>query len=530
MHNAARVLVISFLLLRPVAALASTSNQIPVYILKAISTDYVPVSSFVATTLRLSAIEDYGPYLVAWVPSEDTGTFVERAASMGLMGRLAPDYQEIRFRDYVIAGSDIQAPGLPSDLTLTDYTGPLGLYVVQFQSPVREEWLTALRDGGARSIHYLPENSYLVACSPRAWSALAGIKGVRHTIVYQPAYKLATELLTSDASRRVLIQLDQEQSWTSVLNTVEKLSTEPISYSLLGPYLNLEATLTLPDIKALASESTVIWIESVPETSPSDERASQILAGNHGASQATLPGTYKTTFLQGVCSGCLLDTTMQTYVINVMDTGLDRGSTSAVHADLTGRIHSWKDYWCPACTTTYGESRPSHGELVAGLIAGDPPPGTGGLLRDDLNFYWGSGVAPRSKLRISRIFGPFFENITGFGPGTVTTVTKDAYVAGARFQNQSWNTGSGTTPPTVAYDGFAQAVDFLVRDAYGGSPWTTIRPMFISVAAGNYPYLIPNSLCPTCVASPANAKNAVAVGATAEERLGGTCNSTSRPL
>ncbi len=271
------------------------------------------------------------------------------AWAYGLAARSAPEFAEIRLRDFIITGQNAVASGVPPGLQIPDYPGSIGLYILQLRSAARGAWLSGLRQLAARIIQYLPQNSYIIALPPSTRPSLSSLPGFRHAVVLQPAYKLERSIRdgsVGSAARRFLIQLDKDQPSNSFIVNLQSLSGQVVTSRIVGPYLNVSATLLPSAIPGLASDSRVIWIEPIYPVRPSDERACQVIAGNHDGLQAVDPTGYEP-YLYSRCAGCLTD--LSGSIVNVVDTGLDNGAGGLVHQDIgASRIASWRSYFCPS--------------------------------------------------------------------------------------------------------------------------------------------------------------------------------------
>jgi len=309
----------------------------------------------------------------------------------------------------------------------------------------------------------------------------------------------------------------------------------------MGDHVNVTADLSGTALVTLVHDPRVLWIESGGRVEPSDERFSQIGAGNFTISGATGPGYLS--WLDNVGGAGGIGHTEE-YLVNVIDTGLSSGQNNPVHADLrylnafTGKIHSWEpeDYSAPGDRTTYDVT--GHGTMVAGIVAGNPAEFSGTTWKDASAFYWGMGVAPRTQLRITDIFRLHLETTwdATTAAGKLHTVTASAWNAGARFTNISSNLTSTPSPPGSPpgpavnyYDTYAQAVDMLTRDARYAFQGTQAAnyPMLFSISAGNIQEAVSPPNCLSCVLSPATAKNAITMGATSEAREYGACDDTA---
>ncbi len=503
-----------------VITLSVQAQTIPVYLQKRPATTYFPLPTASQTALRLTDVQDYGHFVIARIPTSDAATFAARAAGMGLTGKIQTAFNEIRLRDFTIPDGQTVAAGLPPDLQISDYSGASGQYLVQFRSPARPVWLTQLRAADVRVLQYYPENTYLVAVAPARRSVLATLPGYRADVVYQPAYKLERTLRAAvdTTRRRVVMQIDAASANGDLIDAVKAASSTAVTSAALADYVDLGATLSPAALRTFALDPRTVWIEPARRIGLSDERFAQILAGNFTLGGATNP----TGYISFLSSKGLWDTSE--YIVNVIDGGLDSGQGQPIHPDLAGRIASWQaeDYTCCGETSdSYG-----HGTMVAGVIAGNPLQaggtqlGEGGL---NSGFYYGMGIAPTVRLRITDIYDKFNRSQwnTTMIPGELQNASKNAWNAGARFQNLSNNLyGAGGSAASYDYDTYAQTVDLAVRDSYafGRLPYAAPNPMFISLSAGNFTDAVSPGTCPRCVLRPATAKNAVVMGSSSEVR------------
>ena len=179
---------------------AITARTVPVYIAKPIAETYSELPATTVAALQLRNVEDYGPFLVAHVPESVAEMTLEKASTYGLTATLAPTFGRISVHDFQISPGAAVAVNTPADLGIVDYRSPIGLYIVQFSSVPRPEWLTALINTSARLLSYLPDNSYLIALDPSAAPSLSAFPFVRQWVVYQPAYKIEASLRRRTAS------------------------------------------------------------------------------------------------------------------------------------------------------------------------------------------------------------------------------------------------------------------------------------------------------------------------------------------
>ena len=117
--------------------------------------------------------------------------------------------------------------------------------------------------------------------------------------------------------------------------------------------------LSAAEVADLAADPAVVAIEPAGVPKLHDERAAQIVAGNLSAGAPSGPGydAWLTTKGFGAPFG---------FAIDVTDSGLDRGDTTAVHPDLLGRVDYAHDFTADPDATDCG----GHGTNVTSIAAG----------------------------------------------------------------------------------------------------------------------------------------------------------------
>src|SRR6185312_3467606 len=191
------------------------------------------------------------------------------------------------------------------------------------------------------------------------------------------------------------------------------------------------------------------------------------------------------------------------------DSGLDRGSKSLVHPDLAGRVDYTHDFTLDPDATDCG----GHGTNVTSIAAGLATAAG----QDAEGYRYGLGVAPYAQVGASKIF-----RCNGAAASVnYSTLTSDAYAAGARISNNSWGISN-----YGGYHAASQAYDALVRDASNGTPGN--QEMVEVFSAGNDGDGVGNPADPKgdegygSITSPGTAKNVITVGAAESVRGSGT--------
>jgi len=201
--------------------------------------------------------------------------------------------------------------------------------------------------------------------------------------------------------------------------------------------------------------------------------------------------------------------TQPDFAIDFADSGLDRGSTSALqlHPDfLDSALRSRVAYIFNYASDGLIDDRPGHGTIVASVAAGLGQANREG--EDAPGYMYGLGADPFAKIGVSRIFDEKSKLPSHL---SFTDVESAAYAAGARISNNSWGNVSNT------YDATAQEYDGLVRDAQPSVSGN--QEMAFVFSAGNFG-------AGGHVGSPGTAKNVITVAASENYRPEGldSCN------
>ncbi len=301
----------------------------------------------------------------------------------------------------------------------------------------------------------------------------------------------------------------------------------PVAEAAEGEHGFLQVRATAEDLEnivatdrqllALCNEGQAVW---------SDERQGLIAAGRSTGSGLLGPGFLA--WLEG--RGLLSPSNPQT--VAVFDSGYDDGSLPDPperkdhHPDMETpeRLLALENF----ATNEGFRDNIGHGTMVAGVVAGKPAPVNepGGGLRDAQGYSLGMGVAPNIRLFFGRLDLASFKDIRldrGHDKALRRATTPIGSAPRAFIVNQSWNQAfslSRQDLPLPTYDRIAQWIDARTIDANTGT--ANNQPMLFVFSAGNLahqPQTNPASpLQFNTVASPATAKNVLAVGATESYR------------
>lgn len=418
-------------------------------------------------------MEDYGHYLV--VRAEGARAAQLRAATSGSAG-LAVEELDFRlglrsFRFDPSRSNPARSAALSGAARVAVAVGG-DYHVIQFQAPVRPEWVEDLRRLGAEPIQYLPNHAWLVFAPAAAMERVALHAKVRWTGAFEPIFRVSPALhwifapdapplpAADDTYLVATFRRAEPKAVESALATLgEILSTDRLPggvvfdlHRMRLPPEALARVAALPDVYAL---------EPYVAKTPEDERGAQVLAGNYtGTNIASLAAPpYNPSALFGT------DGTGVT--VAVVDSGLEIPGPSGYYLTAARAVSA------PLRGASGASYLSGHGHLCGSIIGGSTPfP----AVLDNLGYNFGRGVAPGVNL----VSVPL---ITGTYTGTDAEAVNDAVTTvppngvRATISNNSWGAGNGTDYSALEamFDGFA-------RDA---STAGGIDPLLFVFSAGN---------------------------------------------
>lgn len=369
---------------------------------------------------------------------------------------------------------------LPLDLHIPDHlrhSGDPGAYVVQSRGPLTDAFRAALKQAGAETISYIPNNAYLVRLDADGAEQLKALPQTQAVIPWEPYYKIAPDLLNA------AMQLEPWEPRTrltvvafpglraKVLDALRAagLTVFAEDQSPFGPMLMVAGRFDA--LADLAQIPSIQAIERHYVRHPVNDLSRERLLV---ATNSTTPDNY-------------LGLTGQGVLVNINDTGVEEA-----HPDLTGRV--------------FGPARfdgDGHGTHVAGTIAStgqNGPPGES--VPGSTNGASYRGMAPAANLwslPISLSTGPLASD---------AFLQQSAARTNAVISNNSWS-----YPGAFDYTFAAASWDEAVRDALPGQRGS--QPLAVVVSAGNRGGGGPGGQggFASTIEAPATAKNVITVGA-----------------
>jgi len=463
-------------------------------------------------------LEDYGSFFMVEVATQRAGGL---ASLLARGAQLADEDTWLAFNGYLLNAADRASVADALNSIPEELRAPRGSFadgerrmrVVQFDGPVKDEWLDSVRQTGAYVVTYAPNNAYVVVVDADADAGLEALRAKPYVLSlgeYEPAFKLRRELrppqIDYAAFYRVIVQVVADERASSFLDELYSRAIEV--HGEVAPvlnYLNVELTMDGANVLDLARDSHVFAIEPKLEARKFDEAQGQIMAANLNAAgtQPTGPGYLAWLQAQGFPGANPFS-----FSVDVTDDGVDRGSTTDVNDEFkvngpggASRVTYNNNYSGDALA----DGRAGHGNINASIIGGYNNL-TGTAYEDASGYQYGLGIAPWVRIGNSKVFSN-----AGAGVFNQPTLTRmgNAYNAGARISSNSWGYTSGNN-----YNADTQAHDTAVRDAVSGTAGN--QELSIIFAAGN------SGSGAGTVHPPGTGKNVLTVGASENFRQTGT--------
>ncbi|MBU1695378.1 MAG: S8 family serine peptidase, partial [Verrucomicrobia bacterium] len=358
-------------------------------------------------------------------------------------------------------------------------------WIVQFDGPVLEEWKESVARAGGVLRGYLPNYAFVVEMDELAAGRVAALPNVRWMDEYRPEYKiqpflehLASQPEGLEAPLSITVQTFAPEDASEVARalTAAGADVKSVSPGRRWGLVRASVHLTRDVLDSLARLGSVQWIEEYVPPAWHNDFA---VRGNH----LNVTNVWSARGLTG-----------RKQIIGHADTGLDTGSVTNLHPDLSGRLKAVYALGRPGdWSDTHG-----HGTHTAGSILGDGSASTGQF----------RGVAYEASLVHQSVMD------AGGGLGGIPDALGDlflqAYTNGARIHSDSWG-----SPVYGQYTSDSQAADEFMWD---------YPDMLLVFSAGNDGTDANRNgvVDPDSMGAPGTAKNMLTVGAAENDRAAGS--------
>ena len=366
-----------------------------------------------------------------------------------------------------------------------------GSWLVQARGAIDQGFRDVLRGAGAEIVSYVPNNAYLVRGSANFAQQLRASRRVQSVLPFEPYYKLDMTLLPLAVRQEAL----PEGRWLNVVlfsGTQEKAKADLLA---LGADVKSEQRFPFGHVVTIAPRAdSLVALAQMPAVQNIEAYHAPVLMGD--LSRVRLDVSTNTTSLSP--GGNWLNLTGSGVTVGLVDSGID-----LAHGQLAGRIFSNQN--SPINDTNL--LNPGHGTFIAGVIAALDAVDAAAV-NGSLNGTTYRGIAPGAQVYPLSLFHTDYTNY-----GNVWLITNTALATNINIVNNSWGY------PVSAYDINSALFDEAVRDSQPFLPHD--QPMTHVFSVGNSGNANTGGTGGTAdtIASPANGKNVISVGASEQFRL-----------
>lgn len=372
--------------------------------------------------------------------------------------------------------------------------------LVQFNGPIKPEWIAALRVAGVEPVQFVAPFSYIVWAGPAQIETARTLPQLRFSGEFLPAFRVPESSRLSNARHGHTMALIYREQQAGILAAISQAGAQVVAATGMTRHLSVVELRATPDqFLALARVPGVYTVQEITQDAgPRGEMSNQAVVGGYNASNIVFPGYLHWLTPTGLDG--------QGVIVGIVDEGI---RTS--HQDLVSRmVPCVSAGGSPSSCTT---SNNSHGTHVAGAVAGT---GSSGVV-NAAGFLRGLGMAPGASLVQQRY--PAFLSDGGPGgmiPDGMLTIFKESALSGALLANNSW----GPTGTPHGYDIPTMHIDMITRDANPDLPGA--QPLLAVWSIMNGYGDSGGNCAPSSLGSPDEAKNLLAVGSTKLQNFNGT--------
>ncbi len=307
--------------------------------------------------------------------------------SMGPVHRFEPtsgdEANSISFANGIVVDTRTGEPELPPGLAARLEPGEVGYYIIQFEGPIRHEWVRELERRGIEPFGYLPNYATLGRLDREQYDLVKTLPRVRWVGLYEPAYKLQRALLEARGYREIVVQLMPGETQEGLVDfiagnggTVDEALTTSFATTVRA---GIDADL----IPGIARLPEVLWIQEWTAPEIANNQCQWVTQTGWKASpQPDTAMAVRTSWQRGVRSRRL--------ILSTTDTGLNLGHDLFRDPDMPVTAPGiWPDHRKVVAFKLFqgasaGET-PYHGSHVNGTVAGDDSAAGGSSYYDGMS-------------------------------------------------------------------------------------------------------------------------------------------------
>ena len=413
---------------------------------------------------------------------------------------------------------DTQASAIKSKLNETSALNQgIGLQMIQFVGPIKQNWLDMVEASGGQLIHYIANNGYLVWVDQNSREQLNQLASqqsfLQFSAPFTESFKLGNTIqqrinqnTLPDEIIDVTIQIVdsplKDQSKKTIEDLADRVNT---SWSEVMKFHSIRVSIKLSDIDAVLALPDSYWVNEYFERTLDDEVQNQILVGDLTSDNSGPAMTGYADFL----SEKGFPTTPSSYpIVDVTDDGIGNGSTLSgdptFHESGSLSNPTRLSYVANCTSESNGEGIDGHGHLNTSIVGGFESR-VGFPYIDPDGFIRTQGVNPFARIAGTRIFDTAGFDLVSCG-STDSGLIKSVEDNGADIMSNSWGCGGCAG----SYDDSSQAFDLGVRDADISQAGN--QELIMVFAAGN------DGTGAGTIGTPGNGKNMITVGASENYR------------
>ncbi len=315
---------------------------------------------------------------------------------------------------------------IPNDFRLDGYSKEeVGLYIIQFSDTPLKPWKDKVEALGVKLNEYIPDNAYLVRMDKATTKAIARIPEVRWIGIFQPYFKVNTdlwELMESKQQLKLLIKVYKDVELDDLAARIKEIAGSE-AQTWQSRYFDLVGVTISGDDKrerlsAISRLSEVSWIERFPKYELCNNNTYWICQSGIAGGGAT------PIYDQGIHG--------EGEIVAVLDTGCDADMCYFYDGSegMPGEIPNYDQRKIVAYHDRNSRNDwdgVGHGTHTAGTVAGDN-------FANPIQHDSGDGIAPGAKLIIEDYGIPGDLSI----PPSMYTAYNNVYQEGARLHSNSW--------------------------------------------------------------------------------------------
>ena len=303
---------------------------------------------------------------------------------MGASHRFEPEVGDeahyVSFANGFVIDTRAGEPSLPPGLVVPP--GEVAYYVIQFEGPIRREWVDELERNGISAFGYLPNYAMLGRLSPKQRDLVRSLPGIRWVGPFQPAYKLQYALLDASGFEEIVIQLMPGETGAAVEEFIKANGGTVVEALTTSFATTVRAGIAASRIPDVARLPEVLWIQKWVAPEICNNQTQWVTqTGWKSAPQPDTALSVRTSWLRGVRG--------QRLILSTTDTGLNMGHDLFRDPSLPVTAPGiWPDHRKVVAFKLYqgasASENPVHGSHVNGTVAGDDSVTGGSSYRDGM--------------------------------------------------------------------------------------------------------------------------------------------------